>query len=127
VPIFGFNGEMQDASAMVYLRAWWYNPQQELFGVCDSFKGFDTQPDMLHPYMYVGGNPVNRDVHMKIPCYTQVRLVTNKYWNEGANHGMIGYIIEIHAEGVYEVEFSDSEGVTLAQIVVKEEDIEVYE
>lgn len=64
---------------------------------------------------------------MGIPCYTRVRLVTDKYRDEGADCGMIGYIIEIHADGVYEVEFSGNNGITLAQIVTKEEDIEVYE
>lgn len=64
---------------------------------------------------------------MSIPCYTRVRLVNDKYRSDGVAYGAIGYIIEIHKEGVYEVEFSGSDGITLAQIVVKEEDIEYCE
>jgi RHS repeat-associated protein len=37
-PTFGFTGELRDSpSGMVYLRARWYNPQYEPFGLCGSF------------------------------------------------------------------------------------------
>lgn len=36
---------------------------------------------------------------------------------------MLGYVIESYADGKYEVEFSDANGITIAQIVVGEEDL----
>lgn len=36
---------------------------------------------------------------------------------------MLGYVIEAYPDGGYEVEFSDSEGVTIAQVVVREHEI----
>ena len=58
-----------------------------------------------------------------IPLYTQVRLTTNKYEREGGSVGMLGYIIEAYADGKYEVEFSDANGITIAQFVAGEEDL----
>lgn len=55
--------------------------------------------------------------------YAQVRLVTDRYAAEGANAGDIGYIIEVYPDA-YEVEFSDAQGVTYAQIVVRPNEIE---
>ena len=36
---------------------------------------------------------------------------------------MLGYVIESYSDGKYEVEFSDANGITIAQIVVGEEDL----
>lgn len=60
-----------------------------------------------------------------IPNYSRVRLITDKYRDNGAFNGMIGYVIETYYDGKYEVEFSDSEGISLAQIVVDEEDLTI--
>ena len=57
--------------------------------------------------------------------YAMVRLLTNKYLNEGVKYGDLGYAIEIYDGGHIEVEFSDSStGITIAQIVVNPEEIE---
>jgi hypothetical protein len=56
--------------------------------------------------------------------YTRVRLLSNKYIQEGARQGMLGYVIEVYKDGNYEVEFSDPDtGLSLAQIVVAPEDV----
>ncbi|MBI4852734.1 MAG: DUF4926 domain-containing protein [Acidobacteria bacterium] len=59
---------------------------------------------------------------MKLPNYSRVRLLTNKYNDENVAAGCIGYIIEIYKDA-YEVEFSNINGETVAQIIVKEEDV----
>jgi hypothetical protein len=56
--------------------------------------------------------------------YERVRLVTDRYESEGARRGMIGFIIEIYNGDAFEVEFCRSDGVTVAQIVAAESDLE---
>jgi hypothetical protein len=58
-----------------------------------------------------------------IPQYSRVKLTTNKYDKEGGQTGMLGYVIESYPDGKYEVEFSNASGITIAQIVVGEEDL----
>ena len=36
---------------------------------------------------------------------------------------MVGYVIESYADGKHEVEFSNANGITVAQLVVGEEDL----
>jgi hypothetical protein len=55
--------------------------------------------------------------------YTQVVLLTDKYSEEGVGAGSIGYIIEVYTDQDYEVEFSNQEGITIAQIVVGQDEI----
>lgn len=63
-----------------------------------------------------------------IKQYSRVKLTTDNYIVEGVKNGDIGYIIEIYEEINYEVEFSDpSTGITIAQVVVKENEIELAE
>ncbi len=67
---------------------------------------------------------------MKFSQYCRVKLVTDKYINEGVRIGAIGYIIEVYGKESfeYEIEFSNSgTGETIAQVVVTEEDIEIAE
>ncbi len=51
--------------------------------------------------------------------YTRVRLQTDKYQAEGVSKGTLGYIIEVYPPDAYEVEFSDQDGTTFAQIVAQ--------
>lgn len=61
-----------------------------------------------------------------IPLYSRVVLITDAYEAEGARRGMVGYVIEQYPDERFEVEFSDSmTGVTVAQVVVGELDIEL--
>ena len=55
--------------------------------------------------------------------YSRVRLVTDRFAKEGATRGMVGYVIEVYPDGNYEVEFSDKDGTTVAQIVAGDEDL----
>lgn len=59
--------------------------------------------------------------------YSRVRLLTEKFQASGAALFDVGYIIEVYSDGDYEVEFSDKDGTTTAQIVVREEDIQLAE
>ena len=62
-----------------------------------------------------------------LPNYSRVRLVTDKYQSSGAMLFDVGYIIEVYADGDYEVEFSSSDGITTAQLVAREEDLQLAE
>ena len=54
---FGFTGELHSAG-QVYLRARWYAPGQGTFVTKDPFHGWNQYPATLHPYLYVGNNPL---------------------------------------------------------------------
>ena len=56
--------------------------------------------------------------------YDRVRLLTDRFSNEGASKGALGYVIEIYENGTCEVEFSDSNGITYAQVVTQPEELE---
>ena len=57
--------------------------------------------------------------------YSEVRLLTERFANEGVNRNATGYVIEVYEDGNCEVEFSNSDGTTYAQIVAKPDDLEV--
>ena len=48
--------------------------------------------------------------------YSRVRLMTDRYKLQGASWFDVGYIIEVYPENKYEVEFSNPDGITTAQI-----------
>ncbi|MFB0537484.1 MAG: RHS repeat-associated core domain-containing protein [Anaerolineae bacterium] len=56
---WGFAGEFQDPTGLIYLRARWYDPGTGRFLTRDPFPGLATLPTTQHPYVYVGNNPVN--------------------------------------------------------------------
>jgi hypothetical protein len=62
---------------------------------------------------------------MKILNYSRVKLLTDKYINEGVSSGSVGYVIEVYDNG-YELEFSDKNGVTIALFSVAPDEIELY-
>jgi RHS repeat-associated protein len=55
---YGFAGEWQDPTGLVYLRARFYSPELGIFLSRDPFPGFLTQPASLSPYLYAYNNPV---------------------------------------------------------------------
>jgi hypothetical protein len=61
---------------------------------------------------------------MSIEQYSAVRLTTNEFLGEGVGVGAIGYVIEIYGNGDLEVEFSRSDGVTIAQLTLQESHLE---
>jgi hypothetical protein len=68
-----------------------------------------------------------REVTNVIEQYSRVRLLTNHHDAEGAPTGAIGYVIEVYDDGALEVEFSDENGVTFAQVVVRESELALDE
>ena len=64
---------------------------------------------------------------MNIPNYSRVRLLTDEYLSEGVNIGAIGYVIEIYPNNKYDVEFSDINGITIAQIILNANQFEIAE
>jgi hypothetical protein len=59
--------------------------------------------------------------------YDRVRLITDFFQSSGAALYDVGYIIEVYDDGGYEIEFSDADGVTKAQIVAYEKDLQLAE
>lgn len=59
--------------------------------------------------------------------YTRVRLLTDDYEKEGVSGGAVGYVIETYDDGTYEVEFSDSDGTSVALLTLRESELEPAE
>lgn len=58
-----------------------------------------------------------------LKIYSRVKLIGHKYEGDGGFDGAIGYVIEVYPDGKYEVEFSNSQGISTAQLVVDETDL----
>lgn len=57
---YGFAGEQFDADVQgYYLRARYYDPETGTFLSRDPFLGMVERPETLHPYLYVGADPIN--------------------------------------------------------------------
>jgi len=56
---YGFTGEQQDVSGLVYLRARYYAPWDGRFVSRDEWEGVSTRPVSYHRWVYGDGNPVN--------------------------------------------------------------------
>jgi RHS repeat-associated protein len=56
---FGFAGEQDDITGLVFLRARYYDPGTGRFITKDPFPGYSSLPSTLHPYSYLLNNPVN--------------------------------------------------------------------
>jgi len=60
--------------------------------------------------------------------YSRIRIMTSRYEaSAGISRGAIGYIIETYNDGAYEVEFSATNGITIAQLILKENEIQLAE
>ena len=57
--------------------------------------------------------------------YSRVCLLNNHYEKENIPKGSFGYIIETYDDGAYEVEFSDSDGITIGLLVLRESEIQL--
>jgi hypothetical protein len=65
---------------------------------------------------------------MGIELYQRVRLITERFAStDKVTLGAIGYVIEVYSDGNCEVEFSDENGITYAQIVAKPNELKVAE
>lgn len=56
--------------------------------------------------------------------YSRVRLLTDRFRSEGAAEGDLGYVIETYPDGACEVEFSNPQGITFAQIIACEDELQ---
>lgn len=63
----------------------------------------------------------------KLKPYDKVRIVSERFRDQGVPPGTIGYIIEKWEESVFEVEVSREDGTTVAQFVAREDDLELAE
>jgi RHS repeat-associated protein len=55
---WGFAGEFQDPTGLLYLRARWYDPTIGRFLTRDPLPGLPSVPASLNPYVYALNNPV---------------------------------------------------------------------
>ncbi|MFT9497617.1 RHS repeat-associated core domain-containing protein [Anaerosolibacter sp.] len=57
----GITGKEYDAKAgLMHYSSRWYDPSVGRFTQPDTYKGEIGQPQLSHPYVYVGNNPINR-------------------------------------------------------------------
>jgi RHS repeat-associated protein len=56
---YGYTGEQQDASGMVFLRARYYSPNDGRFQSRDTWGGDGNRPMSMNRWGYVEGNPIN--------------------------------------------------------------------
>ena len=59
--------------------------------------------------------------------YQKVKLLTDKYQKEGIKKGDIGVILEDYDGNNFEVEFSDSNGFTIALFAFSKDELEAIE
>lgn len=59
--------------------------------------------------------------------FQKVRLLTDKYIGEGIRKGDIGVILEDYDGENFEVEFSDSKGITIALFAIPGKELELVE
>lgn len=65
---------------------------------------------------------------MTLKNYSRVMLLTDRFTEEGIKTGDIGTIIEVYNDGeAYEVDFSDEKGITIAQVVLREDEMRLAE
>ncbi len=65
---------------------------------------------------------------MTLKNYSRVMLLTDRFTEEGIKTGDIGTIIEVCNDGeAYEVDFSDEKGITIAQVVLREDEMRLAE
>jgi hypothetical protein len=53
-----------------------------------------------------------------LEIYSRVKIISSSHIKDGVLEGDIGYIIEVYKDA-YEVEFSNKEGISFAQIVLE--------
>lgn len=57
-----------------------------------------------------------------LQIYSRVKVISNSHVEEGVPEGTVGYIIEVY-KYAYEVEFSNNEGISFAQIVLQPSEV----
>ena len=59
--------------------------------------------------------------------FQKVRLMTDKYVDEGVKKGDIGVILEVYDENNFEVDFSDRNGITILLYSFSKDEFELAE
>lgn len=59
--------------------------------------------------------------------FQKVRLMTDKYVDEGVKKGDIGVILEVYDENNFEVDFSDRNGITILLYSFSKDELELAE
>ena len=62
---------------------------------------------------------------MALQPYTVIRLLTDRYRNQGVLSGSVGIILDV-CEEAYDVEFSDHQGHTIAWFAVQQSEVEAF-
>lgn len=57
--------------------------------------------------------------------FSTIVLKNDKYSSDRLKTGDQGIIVDFYADGAFEVDFSDDEGITIGVIAVQPEDIEI--
>lgn len=60
---------------------------------------------------------------MAFELYADVVLITRRYTEQGVMRNKIGRVVQIHADGTLEVEFSNRQGSLLARIAVQPDEV----
>ncbi|RUT04962.1 hypothetical protein DSM106972_037830 [Dulcicalothrix desertica PCC 7102] len=63
---------------------------------------------------------------MVLEEYSVIQLITERYQDRGVSIGAIGTILEVYGQDAYEVEFSRSDGTTIAWFAVKQNEVKPY-
>ena len=61
---------------------------------------------------------------MPLPQFSIVRLLSDRHRDEGASIGATGTIVEVYDDDAYEVEFSDTNGITIALLALPQDEVE---
>ena len=102
----GYSGEHFDAkAAQQYLRARFYNPANGRFNRLDPFAGNMQDPQSLHKYAYVHGDPVEgTDPSGKsmISVATAIALAANNFFAEFTTGALVIGVLEYAAKPGFE-------------------------
>jgi hypothetical protein len=60
---------------------------------------------------------------MTLPYLSLVRLNSDRHRAEGVDAGALSVVVEVYGDGTYEVEFSDSDGTTIALLSLDEDEL----
>lgn len=64
---------------------------------------------------------------MMLEQYSVIQLITDRYQDRGVSIGTVGTILEVYGDEAYEVEFSGSDGTTIAWFAVQQNEVKLYE
>ena len=66
---------------------------------------------------------MNTGIHL----YDRIRVLTARFDANGVSVGLEGYVVDEYGDGCLEIEFSNPDGSTFAQIVARRVDLQLVE